>query len=299
MLTAKFRVGKDDLPLGLTFGDIESLVKPICDESESPLSLQFRILPDLSALKHDTRKLQPFKTNGDWYYAIIHSLSCYTSLTYRGYGSAIAYDNYSTGSPLWSISAHYSYRIPEAEAVPNSNRPFMRHGRSVYYRTEQPGKTYDLEYVEIKDSPRSLEKFLTIFAELNTRFAQVDTWVEQRLDAEAICECGHRGRIDHLSLSRLMSRLDTIASLKPYLTCTSCKRSSVIAVMPLYSRSTPQKYIHKTAWTTSERRRTEPPPVARDSEGEEMYNALGGDGETAVYLSDGAYLSPTGEIFED
>lgn len=271
----------------------------MCDECDSPLSLQFRILPDLSALKHDTRKLQPFKTNGDWYYAMIRSLSCYTSLTYPGYGSTIAYNSYSTGSPLWSIAAHYSYRIPEEEALPNSNRSFLRKGRPVYYRTEQPGKTYELEYIEIKDRDRNLEKFLKFFYDLNAKFAQVGTWIDQKLDAEVVCACGHKGRIDHVILSRLMPKLDKIDSLKSRLTCTSCQRSSVVAVMPMYSKYTSHKYFHKTAWVSSGRSRAKSLSRAEISELKEMYNALGGDGETAVYLSDGAYLSPTGEILED
>lgn len=275
------------------------MVKPILDDNTSPLDLQFRILPDLSALKQDTFQLQPFKRDGFWYYATLYSLTCYTSLKYRGRGQIGYHGNYTTGSPLWSISANFGYQIPEAEAIPNSNRPFRRNGQSVYYRTEQPGKKYEFQYVDIEDKFKNLPKFLGFFAELNTRFAQVSTWVDQRLDAKVICECGHAGKIDHSKLSNRLHKVDAMDSLKSYLICTSCKRSAAVTVMPLYGEYTPEEYIHNTAWAKSGTVRTEVPSVARNPDLEEMYNTLGGDGERAAYLSDGAYLSPNGEISED
>lgn len=65
------------------------------------------------------------------------------------------------------------------------------------------------------------------------------------------------------------------------------------------SQYTPKECVHKTAWAKSGRQRAEVPPVTRNAELEELYKTLGGDSENAVYLSDGAYLSPNGEISDD
>lgn len=299
LLTGHFEVGKDDHPVGLTYEEIEFMVKTILHEDTSPLSLQFRILPDLSVLKQDTRMLQPFKKDGVWYYAVLYSLTCYASLKYRGSGSTAKYDNYTAGSRLWSISAKYGYEISEVEAIQNSNKPFHHKGRSVYYRTEQPGKEYKLEYVDVEDFSNSLEKFLYFYAELNDIFSQVSTWIDQKLDAMARCKCGHNGKIDYFKFLNKLKKIDALSSLKSHLKCTLCGGNSTVMTIPLYSEYTPRELIHNTAWINLERSRREIGPVVRNSELEEMYDTLGGDGDNAVYLSDGAYLSPNGEISED
>lgn len=275
------------------------MVKTISFKDTSPLSLDFRILPDLSGLKQDTRNLQPIKKDGFWIYRKIYSLTCYASLKFRGSGSTLKYDNYITGSPLWSISAKYGYEILEAEAIPDSNKPFSHKGRSVYYRTEQPGKQYELKYVDIEDRSDSLDKFLSFYAALNAKYANVNTWIDEKLDIDATCGCGHAGKIDHSRLFNKIDNVDEINSLKSHLRCSSCGRNSSIRLIPLYGKHTPKELFHETAWVESKKKNRTFRQSFKNSELKDMYNSLGGDGESPVYLSDGAYLSPNGEISED
>lgn len=299
MLTGHFEVGKDDHPVGLTYEEIDFMVQTILSKDTSPLSLNFRILPDLSALKQDTHNLQPLKKDGFWIYRKLYNLTCYNSLKYRGSGSTLKYDNYITGSKLWCISAMYGYEISEAESIPDSNKPFIRKGRHVYYRTEQPGKKYELKYIDIEDSSNRLDDFLSFYSQLNVELSKAKTWIDHKFDFDVTCDCGHNGKIDHFRLLNKLNRVHEIISLKPQLRCNSCGDNSSVTLMPLYGEHTPKELFHKTAFVEFEKKIRKFSHYSRNTELSNMYNSLGGDGESPIYLSDGAFLSPNGEISED
>lgn len=296
-----FYVGKDELPIEcLTFEEIEYIMKQISNRHNSPLGLDFRIMPDQSAFRLTSQKMQPSKKEGIWYYSTLYKLTCYRSLKYQGYGSTLEYANYTTGGELWCISATYGYEIEEENAIPDSNKPFFYKGRQVYYRTEQPNKIYEMKYATIKDPSNLISSFLKFYFELKNGLTYADAWIDQKFSMEVKCKCGHERQIDSTMLVNWLKRTSMLNSVMSRLKCSSCGKKGAVNIFPLYSEHTPQRFIHKTAllpfkYRAKKQGRTAP----FNSELKDMYGNVGGDGENPIYLSDGAYLSPDGKISGD
>jgi hypothetical protein len=298
----RFEVGKDDLPIdNLTFEEIDFIMKTIAYRDNSPLSLHFRIMENQSALKLITRDIQPFKKDGSWRYLKSYTLACYNSLKYQGYGNAFDSDKYIEGGQLWSISAAYGYEIDEKEAMPNSNKPFMHKNRYVYHRTEQPNKTYEMKHIIIEDQQRRIQAFLKFYFDLKKNLTHTNTWVDQKLDMIIRCECGHEGKLNYNALVGLLTKESNIDCLTSRFKCNSCAKKGAVKAFPIYSECTPKRFIHQTAWAPFSRHRAKKRvrTAVQNPELRDMYKNVGGDGENPAYLSDGAYLSPNGEVSED
>jgi hypothetical protein len=269
-----FDVGKDDISvLNLTYVDIDFIMCVIGSISESPLSINFRIMPDQSALR---LSFDGFTSGGCKY--VSYTLGCYESIKYCGYGSTVAYANYWNVRQKWSISDVRVYELCESGPI---------------------SLQYQKRFVRVEDPRDSIPDFANFYLYLIESFNHAHTWISQKLAMFVKCECGHHGTISDDAVSTLLKKAASVDNVVSRLKCNSCGKKRIIDIIPVYSKNTLKKFTHKTAWVPFRKSVPRRSAVHRNPELERMYEDLGGNGTDPVYLGDGAYLSSSGEVSDD
>ncbi|MPR06176.1 hypothetical protein [Microvirga tunisiensis] len=283
-----FEVEKDDISISnLSAFDIHNILIRTRGK-DSPESLWFRVMPDSNIL---------YIQQKDWSYNDPEfAITCYRDIEYlRGI------KKYSGRGFRWSISAKYSTVRKDYSTIRNdlSLSYVHRVGALLLINKMQCVK------LSINERDNNLSEFSNYYLGVKENLKNTQTWISGKLEMRADCSCGHSGIVKNTVLSALFSRGLSIEDIKSRLKCDDCGSKEHLEIMSLYNENTPSEFRHEIYWPNDKRPRSgsilESSKIFshRNPELEGMYKNLGGDGEGPVYLGDGAYLSSSGEVFDD
>ncbi|MBJ6128558.1 hypothetical protein [Microvirga splendida] len=290
-----FYVETDDITaLKLSFWDIDQIMKSPHDSENSPLSLDFRVLPDLSVLKRTKRFGVARTLEALAKQSCVFDLSCYEYTRHRGsHFNSNTRSNYEFGPLLWSISATYI-------ETGYLNKGTISQVLDYLYLGQSQSGIFSMSYVTVNDPNDRLVEFANYYFKIREPLAQPQTWIDLKLGMRVKCPCDHVGFVNDKLVSSLLSKKMSLDDIESRLRCDECGLTGEMSVLPVYTERTPKSLLHRTGWVPC---REMPPtikkPARRESELGSMYNALGGDGTSPVYLGDGAYLSSSGKVLDD
>lgn len=280
-------VGRDDVSeLGLSFEEIDRILMAAewGDDENSPLSLDYRVLDDLSVL-HLGRGRAGYRT-----LSIV--LKCYQSARHLGVNYRNDASSYEYGPILWKISATYTQKD-------GYDKVDYAHVFDYLYLGQPEHHVFAMTEVLVTGPIDAIASFGAFYRQLQDKLTGTKAWMDLELDAVAECSCDHVGVIRSTTLRRLFRNGLSLDDLRSRLKCDQCGKKTSITMTPAYSERTPRNFRHRTMWVPPR----EKPVPRRDTTGNtglrDIYDALGGDGSGSVYLGDGASISPGGRVFDD
>ncbi|TCR63042.1 hypothetical protein [Bosea sp. BK604] len=280
-------VGQDDISeLNLSFGEVDQIVMSSEEHDEnSPFSLSYRVLEDLSVLNVERRAVG--------YKKLEFTLKCYASARHRGVNFKNDASGYELGPVLWSLCGKY-------EVLSGYGDVDYAHGIECLVLGNPEHLRFALTEVTAKGPIESLSRFGDFHRQLRSKFATPQAWVDYELDGRAECSCDHIGVVRSASLRRLFDQGLAVDDIKSHLKCVGCGSKSGFRIDPVYSERTPPNFRHRTMWVPPREKLVDKEEKrGGNSDLRDLYDTLGGDGTGSMYLGDGLSVSSSGSLYDD
>lgn len=278
-----YLVGQDDISeTGLSFIEINEILKALDEHEDSPFGLMDRVLEDKSVL-------QKYRRSAFRGLDIDIGIECYESARHKGVGFKNDHAGYEFGPLQWKIVAGTARTHSPTDSDIILVLPYSHMGQEEDYPT-----SFAVKQVTLSGPIDRIRAFAAFFRELNEKRGQAKVWSSQSYAAHVSCGCGHISTVFPKALKRAFKAGATVADLSSRFRCTRCDGRFKVDVEPRYSKDTMSR--HMTFWVPPRERYIH---TSSQGRGDSLYNALGGDGTNSVYLGDGASISASGWISDD
>ena len=135
------------------------------------------------------------------------------------------------------------------------------------------------------------------FGAMKSQIMTLDRWDEKGLEVVIKCQCGNTYKASTIEFSSRKLPPD-IFDIENSLRCSRCNEKGQAALIPTYRFR--EGFFSPAQSAYYSRKRMDLGQLGPSSYNPiELYDALGGSGVSDVYLADGTFISPSGDLVED